>query len=386
MTPAADPFNQLWDAANGGDPQSQYELGMHYWEQADYGRCRRWFRRAAAAGNTAAQVQLGRQSLLGLGMTASVSDAVAQFRAAAEAGDADAQFELACLSYRGQGVNRDLDLAARQLQRAATAGHPGALGSYALLALELGQSALFELAAGAAVAARNERLDTALGGRIAARALEPGETLPQLDFPPPPKLDGQVLAAGVRVFPKLIRADECRYLIETARPYLMPSHTVHPQTGQAVRNELRTSHGWSFHPTQEDIAIMRVKERLAAQAGLPYDHAEPFAMLRYQNGQEYREHFDFIDPSSGEAGREIGTRGQRIMTVFSYLTTVREGGETEFPRLGVSVKPEQGKAVLFSNVGANGAVEPNSLHASRPVVDGEKWLATLWFRDRRFEL
>ena len=70
MNASTDPFEQLWESANSGDPSAQYRLGQHYWKQADYGRCRRWFGRASRAGNRAATVQLGRQYLLGLGLTA----------------------------------------------------------------------------------------------------------------------------------------------------------------------------------------------------------------------------------------------------------------------------------------------------------------------------
>ena len=157
-----------------------------------------------------------------------------------------------------------------------------------------------------------------------------------------------------------------------------------PVTGESVHDDTRSSFGWSFHPGQEDIAITRVKEQLAIQSGLPFSHAEPFAMLRYLPGQQYREHFDFIDPNSGEAGQEIAQRGQRVATTFSYLNTVTDGGETDFPRFGQRIAPIAGNAVFFRNTLDNGDIDRHSLHASLPVRRGEKWLATLWFRDRPF--
>ena len=61
-----------------------------------------------------------------------------------------------------------------------------------------------------------------------------------------------------------------------------------------------------------------------------------------------------------------------------------EGGGTDFPRLGVKVEPERGKAVKFLNCDAAGKPNPETLHAGLPVIRGEKWLATLWFWDRPF--
>jgi len=75
---------------------------------------------------------------------------------------------------------------------------------------------------------------------------------------------------------------------------------------------------------------------------------------------------------------------QRVSTVFVYLNDVMEGGGTDFPRLGVHVEPERGKAVKFLNCGDDGRPNPETLHAGLPVIRGEKWLATLWFWDRPF--
>jgi prolyl 4-hydroxylase len=35
--------------------------------------------------------------------------------------------------------------------------------------------------------------------------------------------------------------------------------------------------------------------------------------------------------------------GHRIYTMFLYFSDVEEGGETDFPDLGISVRPKKGK-------------------------------------------
>ncbi|MEM9532650.1 MAG: 2OG-Fe(II) oxygenase [Pseudomonadota bacterium] len=377
-------FERLWQGANTGDPAAQFQLGAHYAEACDYGRSRRWFGRAARGGHAAAHVELGRQSLLGLGIPASVSDALRAFDEAASAGEPAGLFELACLRYRGQGLERDLPAAGRHLSAAARAGYPAALTNYALVQYEAGLEDAAEQLLRRAAALGEMRAAALLPSTHGEQADE--RVLPDLSFPAPAVVEGQAPLRdhSLRVYDHLLSAAECRYLQETARPDLLPSHTVHPETGESIRDATRTSYGWSFHPAQEDIAIMRVKERLAAHAGLPFEQAEPFAMLRYLPGQEYRAHYDYIDPDSGEAGREIGHRGQRVITIFSYLCDVPAGGETEFCEVDYRVTPREGRAVMFRNTGADGQVDPSSLHASLPVVTGEKWLATLWFRDRTY--
>ena len=50
----------------------------------------------------------------------------------------------------------------------------------------------------------------------------------------------------------------------------------------------------------------------------------------------------------------------------------------------MSIAPVPGRAVVFDNLLADGRPDPESLHAGLPVARGEKWLATLWLRERRY--
>jgi prolyl 4-hydroxylase len=68
--------------------------------------------------------------------------------------------------------------------------------------------------------------------------------------------------------------------------------------------------------------------------------------------------------------------------VFCYLNDVPAGGATHFNVWQQTVTPATGRVVRFSNCLANGAPNPDSVHAGLPVQAGDKWLATLWFRER----
>ena len=65
--------------------------------------------------------------------------------------------------------------------------------------------------------------------------------------------------------------------------------------------------------------------------------------------------------------------GQRVATFMVYLRAPDRGGETEYPRRGLLVRGRRGMAVVHYNV-ADGVPDPASLHAGRPVLEGEKWL------------
>jgi 2OG-Fe(II) oxygenase superfamily len=63
--------------------------------------------------------------------------------------------------------------------------------------------------------------------------------------------------------------------------------------------------------------------------------------------------------------------GPRILTFFLYLSDVEEGGETNFPVLGISVKPKKGKALLWPSVKNEDLLqhEPRTLHEVGNTVE-----------------
>ena len=63
-----------------------------------------------------------------------------------------------------------------------------------------------------------------------------------------------------------------------------------------------------------------------------------------------------------------------------YLNDVDEGGHTEFTKLNLSVKPKQGRAVMWNSLHPNGDVNPATAHLAKPIIHGEKYIITKWFR------
>ena len=66
-----------------------------------------------------------------------------------------------------------------------------------------------------------------------------------------------------------------------------------------------------------------------------------------------------------------------------YLAEPVKGGGTVFPEVHMEVAPKRGNAVFFSYERAHAATR--TLHGGAPVLAGEKWIATKWLRERRFE-
>lgn len=181
----------------------------------------------------------------------------------------------------------------------------------------------------------------------------------------------------------VLSTEECRLLIASAQPHLRRSQTVDPATGQATEKELRTSSDCSFDPVMEDFSLRWVQLQLAHAAEIELEHAEQLIVLRYQPGQEYRPHRDYLPPGAIEADRPQA--GNRRRSICTYLNHVEAGGETEFPLANnLRIAPAPGRAVVFDNLKPDGSPDVDSLHAGLPVLRGEKWLATLWLRERPY--
>jgi len=134
---------------------------------------------------------------------------------------------------------------------------------------------------------------------------------------------------------------------------------------------------------REDFSARWLQARMTDWLGVPLGHAEYLILLRYQPGQEYRPHVDYLRAGTYR-NLPAPEAGQRVHTMFVYLDQVEAGGETEFPRLGKRIRPARGRVVHFTNCGDDGLGDPSTVHAGLPVRAGVKYLATLWTREREY--
>ena len=89
---------------------------------------------------------------------------------------------------------------------------------------------------------------------------------------------------------------------------------------------------------------------------------EPYSLLKYKNGQQYKTHYD------GGAG------SGRAISAICYLNDDYEGGDIEFPEFKIKIKPEAGMLILFPS---NFAYK----HTAYPVTSGTKYALVTWIHD-----
>ncbi len=127
----------LYEAAEKGDAEAQFNLGMMYSTglgvEKEEAAAFRWIQKAADQGHGEAELILGLMFNEGIGTAKDESEAVRWYRKAADHGERRAQYQLARAYALGRGVAEDLHEAAQWYRRAAEQGLVHAQGSLALL-------------------------------------------------------------------------------------------------------------------------------------------------------------------------------------------------------------------------------------------------------------
>ncbi|XP_014502471.1 probable prolyl 4-hydroxylase 3 [Vigna radiata var. radiata] len=201
------------------------------------------------------------------------------------------------------------------------------------------------------------------------------------------------------IYHNFLSKEECEYLIELAKPYMVKSSVVDSKTGKSTESRVRTSSGM-FLKRGRDKVVQDIEKRIADYTFIPVENGEGLQILHYEVGQKYEPHYDyFLDEFNTKNG------GQRIATVLMYLSDVEEGGETVFPaatanfssvpwwndlsqcaRKGLSVKPKRGDALLFWSMRPDASLDPSSLHGGCPVIKGNKWSSTKWMHLHEYKV
>ena len=182
--------------------------------------------------------------------------------------------------------------------------------------------------------------------------------------------------------------DECADIIATINASELTVSSTYNVTKPMERivNMERTSKTCYFGGTNPFIA--EVETRICKTIGISNRCAEQIQGQKYEVGQEFRFHTDYFDPDLLK--KDASINGQRTWTFMIYLNDVEEGGYTSFPRAFCSCAPKTGTAIVWNNLyspatspnaGDWGKENPFSSHCGMPIVRGEKYILTKWFKE-----
>ena len=418
-------IHDLRNRAEAGDARAQYMLAAALASSGAKDEADRWLKAAAENGEPDASYTLATRHLQSI---EGVVPAIAVLVGAAEKGSTAAKRLLAVLRAEGLGGPEDWDGALKHVVDAARAGDVSALREIAMLLLlqdsndpdglnlldraanqdpvaaavyvrravttganlsrargllqNLGAMRYPNAAALAASLSKDSSAPNQSGATNAAAAPAWDNITDKLSggkLPAPPDEERLCAAPDARVVRNAFSAEACEYVIAAASRRLAPSHTVDPRSGVSRRDAYRTSLTATLGPVDLDLALVAFNRRIAALAGMPYGNGEFLSVLHYSAGQEYKPHFDWLPP-----GEDFDRGGQRVTTALLYLNDAYEGGDTHFLHPDIRFKGAPGDLLIFENALPDESPDKNSRHASEPVTSGAKWIASKWFRGKKY--
>ncbi|XP_064484561.1 prolyl 4-hydroxylase subunit alpha-2-like [Ornithodoros turicata] len=206
----------------------------------------------------------------------------------------------------------------------------------------------------------------------------------------PLKMEVVSVEPRIVVFHEFLSREECRTLRDLARPTLTRA-TVFTPTGHANSSDRIGKVSW--FRDDADTVIQRTNRRISSATGLSLISAELFQIVNYGIGGHYVPHYDFT--RERDMGCQCREEGERLATFLIYISKVTAGGATVFTGPRVAVRPQEGKAVFWYNlipssvnvtdIAAFGEARIGDVrlkHGACPVLEGSKWIATKWIRER----
>ena len=97
------------------------------------------------------------------------------------------------------------------------------------------------------------------------------------------------------------------------------------------------------------------------QYGVVCDWHDVYGVLKYGEGQQFTNHID-----------DHRDYPRRVSTVY-YLNDNYTGGEINFPRFGITFKPEANQMIVFPSTYVYN-------HSVSPVVEGKRYAVVSWLR------
>jgi hypothetical protein len=314
--------------------------------------------REAQSGDPAATARLGLRYLTARDGTANPKRGVALIEQAAQAGDAKGAYLAATIASSSFWRTRNWDEAFDYLMRAAQKGY------------ELSQSSLRILAGGPS-GNKIEGEDWAnMRGEIDLAA-----------WLAPPEIRMIRETPHIQAIEKFAPPAACDWLIAQAQGRLSRATIYDKATGGTTEDDRRTNSSCDLDFDTLGVLTFVLRGRIATITRRQDLAMEIPKILHYLPGETFAEHFDYLDPAEPAFADEIAVRGQRTDTFLIYLNDDFSGGETHFPRIGLSHIGAKGDALLFRNVDAAGAPDRETMHTGMPPTSGEKWVFSQWIRE-----
>lgn len=325
---------------------------------------------AAQRGDVEATTQLAKRIIVGDRAPRLRRQGIGLLDDAVKLGGAEAADRLAVVLATGILGPPDWPAALRLLVLAAERGWAPALAQLEVLATMAGK---------APVEQQKDAAQQAISSHAPSSIIE-GADLRKLLVPPA----GVVINDDPRIcaFPEFINAIACDWLVSRTQGRLVRALVYDVEKQADIADESRTNSAATLNCMEADLVHLMVQARMSAACGQPVVHMEAPTVLHYAVGEQIRNHYDFVDPAKPGYAENIRRFGHRVITFLVYLNAGYEGGETVFPKVGLSHTGKQGEGMFFVNTLSDGQADVRTLHCGRAPTAGEKWVFSQFIRNR----
>lgn len=186
----------------------------------------------------------------------------------------------------------------------------------------------------------------------------------------------------------LFTKEECASLIKFAKSQGLTESQVwsFDQNSGNVTDKTHRKSKQVWIPPADNEVVKKASDISQFITGLPVSHQEMVQIAMYEKGGMFNAHFDACYGEDKDYCEKMNhSSGERRSTLLIYLNDEFDGGETEFVNIGVKIKPETGKGILFWNTYTDDSVIEESKHCGKPVLNGEKWICTVWSHSNEYK-
>lgn len=185
----------------------------------------------------------------------------------------------------------------------------------------------------------------------------------------------------------LLTPEECNKLITYTTNFGLHTSEVltydNNKTSKIDSDYRKCKQAWI--PDNNNEVVQKLAKISQDLTNIPISHQEQTQVAFYEAGGQFKEHYDSCVYEDKEYCNRINSgAGERRSTLLVYLNNDYVGGETEFVELGLKIKPQTGKGILFWSTDNNDKLLLKSKHKANPIISGNKWIATKWSHPKSF--
>lgn len=193
-------------------------------------------------------------------------------------------------------------------------------------------------------------------------------------------------SAKIWTVDNFVEQEECEFIKQKGRDDgLMQATVVDQRTGLATLSDSRRANQGHYklsYQSSDGDPLYYLYQRVYsltnyhAKLKLGLEGQEGFQIIQYDVDGQYKMHCD------GACDGTYHRKGGRVATSLMYCHVADKGGATNFPRANIHINPKKLQALFFSYKGPDGEMDTGyTLHSGCPVIEGEKWVSTLWMRE-----